>query len=253
MRRNTIINPYLIKENVEEMMSMPTSTGSSLMLEYGNYYIPIKLTKLTKEVQSPPSYEDRCVVCATPKREMSDYCPKCSKTTELVRVWLKEDTGSRDMWDFKEQGFQEAIKNLPRVDSWYVIEKHPKPKLTARDKMAMAQKSSDLTALFAELAESRSVLKCLFVFRSRGLLREAYILPSGYVLATSPKVQIKDEFALTEKTEQVLESVREMTLSVGEKVEAEKPTPSLIIPPDNAFIADMRSALPEAVRKKLGL
>lgn len=166
-----------------------------MVLEWGNFYIPIKLENLTQEVKSKDkTYEDVCVKDGTPKREMVMWCPKCQATTETVRKWLKEDVGTKDIWDFEQVSYQQAIADIPRFDKWIVVEENAKMKLSAKDKMTMAKKSSKLSELFGELAMTRTVLKCLYVARSRGVIREAYILPSGLMMTTSPTTIVKEEF-----------------------------------------------------------
>jgi len=190
---------------------------SQIILDWKNYYIPIKATKMTQKLTpKEKTYEDVCVACGTPKREMLNYCPKCEGTTETVRKWLKEDSGSKDIWDYEQVSYAEAIRNLPRLDSWIVVEAHPKPKLTAKTKMTMAKKNTKIAELFDELQRSRSVLKCLYVAKSRGVVREAYILPSGIMMTTSPDVVVKEQY---KDKIGVVSVIRDMVAEVKSEIE----------------------------------
>lgn len=207
---------------------------TNMVLEWGSYYIPIKATNMTQEVRSKDkTYEDVCVKDGTPKRDMLMWCPKCNATTETVRNWLKEDVGTKDIWDYEQVSYTQAIANMPRLDKWVVIEENTKAKLSAKDKMTMVKKNPKLSDLLKELATTRTVLKCLFVARSRGVVREAYLLPSGLMMTTSPTTVVKEEF---KEKFGVVSIIKEMVAEVGsvaqeipkeevkEAVEGEKPS-----------------------------
>lgn len=157
------------------------------VLEYGSWYLPIKLEKAVEEDKEKAThFKYGCPDCKKSDLISKSFCLNCNKEIPFkVKLYdkEKEEVGSRDMWDFQEVDISEVVRNSVGFTTHYYIEKREdkkKPKASEIERWKQERekigKSLTLQDLYAYLVMESKAIRCKVVFNSK--VNIGYIYPN---------------------------------------------------------------------------
>lgn len=193
----------------------------ALIVDFEQYYIPIKLNMTTQEKPDVKHFYWGCENCEGVVTRQYN-CGKCKKIVFVKRVYPqgeKEEVGSRDLWDLKRVPLDSV--DLVSIDKWkwLVGGKLKKPKASEVEKMNKyrtgieKQKTSlGLKELYYDLAINRQALKGKIVLNSKK--NEVIIFPYPFIKQYQTLI-----FAITDGNRAVVSPEEQYPILEKEKIE----------------------------------